>query len=433
MTKLADGAFAGCSGLTSLVATQTEPILLTADGGVFDGMDFTNCELHVPLGTASKYRYAEGWKLFQKVVDDSEIDVNGMIYSVNDDGSVALSGADDILTTGDYTLPTEVVVGGVTYPITGIAEHAFEGCTGMVSLTIPESITSIGDHAFSGCTGLEEIYCYSSVPIDLDKMFARRYLCVRRYTQGATPTQFEGVDVENCILYVPCGSSEYYRNASGWSLFKNIVEMHDENDPAVKIVANNLTKEYGDENPEFSFSYAGVRPDGEPAFECEATTASTVGTYNIVIKKGNVKNMNDSYVNGTLTITKAPLTVSVMDAERPQGEENPQLTIVYNGWKLQDTESVLIKKPVATTTAQKDSPAGEYDIMVSGGEALNYSFNYQNGKLTITAPVGISEVAHRKAFDVYTTEGNMMRHQVTTLKGLPKGVYIVDGKKIVVK
>ena len=37
-----------------------------------------------------------------------------------------------------------------------------------------------------------------------------------------------------------------------------------------------------------------------------------------------------------------------------------------------DDESVLIKKPKATTTATKDSPVGEYVIVVSGGEAKNY-------------------------------------------------------------
>jgi len=38
-----------------------------------------------------------------------------------------------------------------------------------------------------------------------------------------------------------------------------------------------------------------------------------------------------------------------------------------------------------------------------------------------------------KPFDVFTMDGKMIRHQVTTLKGLPKGIYIVNGRKEVVK
>ncbi|UKK48031.1 hypothetical protein L6475_12595 [Prevotella sp. E9-3] len=34
-------------------------------------------------------------------------------------------------------------------------------------------------------------------------------------------------------------------------------------------------------------------------------------------------------------------------------------------------------------------------------------------------------------FDVYTVEGRKVRHQVNTLEGLPKGVYVIAGKKVV--
>ena len=36
-----------------------------------------------------------------------------------------------------------------------------------------------------------------------------------------------------------------------------------------------------------------------------------------------------------------------------------------------------------------------------------------------------------KLFDVYDLQGNKVRHQTTTLNGLQKGIYIVNGKKVV--
>lgn len=78
---------------------------------------------------------------------------------------------------------------------------------------------------------------------------------------------------------------------------------------------------------------------------------------------------------------------------------------------------------------------GNYPIRVVGGFAKNYKIIPVNGTLTITTPhVGIMDVdTDGKTFDVYTVTGRKVRHQVTTLKGLPSGVYIVNGVKVVVR
>ena len=202
---------------------------------------------------------------------------------------------------------------------------------------------------------------------------------------------------------------------------------------AVVITAKSYSREYGEANPTFEFTSEGAALDGTPEITCEATATSPVGTYPIIIKKGSVTNYNDTYVNGTLTITKAPLTVTVEDATREQYLENPEFVITYTGWKVSDDESVLTKKPIVTTEATKDSPIGEYAIVVSGGEARNYELNYQNGVLTIIESTGIGEISVTSPADVYTLQGHKVRIKATTLEGLPKGVYIVNSKKIVVK
>jgi hypothetical protein len=158
-----------------------------------------------------------------------------------------------------------------------------------------------------------------------------------------------------------------------------------------------------------------------------------VGTYSIIISKGDVANYNDTYVNGTLTITKAPLTVKVENVTREQNMDNPKFVISYTGWKLDENESMLTKNPTATTSATKDSPVGEYEIVVSGGEAQNYDLKYENGILTIVEPTGISEIFISYPVDIYTLQGRKVRTKATTLDGLPVGIYIINGKKITVK
>jgi len=156
------------------------------------------------------------------------------------------------------------------------------------------------------------------------------------------------------------------------------------NADALVVVAKSYTREYGDANPTFEFTSEGAAIEGSPEITCEATATSPVGTYPIIIKKGSVTNYNDTYVNGTLTITKVPLAVSIGNYTKKQGEDNPEFVITYEGFKNNETSDVLSKKPSVATTATVSSAPGDYDIVVSGGEATNYDITYTNGKLTIT-------------------------------------------------
>ena len=198
----------------------------------------------------------------------------------------------------------------------------------------------------------------------------------------------------------------------------------------IVVSALSYEREYGDENPDFGFSTQGAEVIGSPEIVCEATATSPVGTYPIIIRKGDVANHNDSYVNGTLTITKAMLTVSVDNAVREENEENPEFVIRYEGFKNGEDSSVLIKKPVATTEADVHSAPGDYDIIVGGAEAENYDFTYVGGTLTIQVNSKVHSIITTEPVNVYTLSGMKIRSQVTALDDLPNGTYIVNGRKV---
>ena len=205
----------------------------------------------------------------------------------------------------------------------------------------------------------------------------------------------------------------------------------------VAITVNDAEREYGDENPEFTISseQSGIII-GTPQFVTTADETSSAGVYGVTIDETSVGNSVVTITAGTLTITKAMLTVTADDKEIKQGEEMPELTFAYSGWKGKDDESALTTAPTANTDATTVSELGDYVITVSGGEAENYDFTYVNGKLTIIAPTGVAIIKDGKfaqPVDVYDLQGKKVATNVTSFSELPEGTYIIGGKKVTLR
>ena len=86
---------------------------------------------------------------------------NGTTVSVSFRGSSYSEYSDEY--NGDIVIPESVTYNENTYSVTSIGASAFRSCSGLISVTIPNSVTSIGNYVFNGCSGLTSVTIPNSV------------------------------------------------------------------------------------------------------------------------------------------------------------------------------------------------------------------------------------------------------------------------------
>ncbi|MBQ1772719.1 MAG: C10 family peptidase [Prevotella sp.] len=312
---------------------------------------------------------------------------------------------------GDIELPHEV---------TTIGDYALSGCANISKLHIPASVTTIGREALHGCSSIGEI-----------RVFGKEIPTL------AGPGVFDGVSKTNCTLYVRSGMKTKYSKLAQWRDFAdngkdNIVEF------GTTIKARNAAREYGQDNPVLGYQIKGDHVTGTPLITCEADRHSPAGRYTIHIEAGSIDNEAVDFEDGYLVVKKATLTATVQNAEREQYQENPEFEISYRGFRNGDKADCLDVPPVVTTEATPESEEGEYVLTLTGGEDDCYEFSFVDGVLTVTEstvppiPTAISAVAIDELFgtaEVFDLQGR----RVNTTNNLPAGIYVVNGRKIVVR
>lgn len=108
----------------------------------------------------------------------------------------------------------------------------------------------------------------------------------------------------------------------------------------------------------------------------------------------------------TIKVEKATLTAIIDDINVVYGQDLPEYTLRFNGFKYGENESVVNKSnATVSTTYSKGSGVGAYAITLSGLVASNYNIIGENGAITATINVDKKaltikdSVAFEKAYD----------------------------------
>src|SRR5205085_4752018 len=152
-------------------------------------------------------------------------------------------------------------------------------------------------------------------------------------------------------------------------------------------------KAYGDASFTISATATSQLPVSFSILSGPATisgnTVSITGAGTVVVRASQAGTANYNAANNvdqSFVVKKAVLAVTADNKTRVFGTANPPLSASYSGFVNGDSAATSITgAPAVSSSATLSSAAGSYLITVTQGTlaAINYSFNFLNGALTI--------------------------------------------------
>ncbi|MBN06834.1 MAG: hypothetical protein CMM45_03260, partial [Rhodospirillaceae bacterium] len=377
----------------------------------------TNAGTYTATATISDSRYS-GTKSATLTINKAQATVAIAGTSVKHDGNAkpvtvsAVDSSDNAITVtinttyaGSSTAPSAA---GDYAVVSTISDANYEG-TKSATLTIGKVDLNVAAVSYSGA---EQVPTLTLTPSDLSHTI--------KYNGGDVNPKNAG----DYAVVVTVNDSRYSETVNGTFTI---------NPATITVTAADASRVYGDANPDFSVSYSGFMGSetvSDLTTEATATTTavatSTVGTYDIDASGAAADNYAFVYVDGTLTVSRAALTITPADKTKTYLDANPALTVAYSGFKNSEDNTALSIQPTVSTTADANSEVGTYDITVVGADSANYTID-QTAKGTLTVEQKGATVTIANTSQTYNGSG-LGVSATPSINGLQVDVsYTLDG------
>ena len=174
VTTIDESAFDRSTNLTKIEVDANNPQFSSVGGALYN-KDASNI-VRLPCGFSGSYEIpgsvtSIGSKAFQYCKNLTEVTIPGSVISIGDyafsgcSGLTSISLPNSITSFGSAAFADCSNITEVNIPsgVTAISGTAFAGCVSLKAINIPNSVTTIGNYAFSGCVNLTSINIPNSV------------------------------------------------------------------------------------------------------------------------------------------------------------------------------------------------------------------------------------------------------------------------------
>ena len=345
-------------------------------------------------------------------------------WHLNDDGVLTITGKGEMndylyhnrAPWGENNIKQIIIADGITT----IGGGAFRDCSALTSVTIPNSVTKIGGFAFSGCSALTSV----NIPNSVTKIGGNAF----EYCSALT-----SVTIPNSVTTI------------GNYAFANCSTL------TSVTIPNSVTKIGG-----FAFSGCGALtsvniPNSVTTIEDWAFSGcSALTSVNI---PNSVTTINDNAFTDcrSLTSVTIPNSVTTIGSEAFSECTNLQKVNIGNSVKdigeyafnnctsITQISSEAVVPPICNSGAFYGINKSKCKLIVPKNSLDAYKQAYQWKEfLSIEgSTTGITNTVYNNSglADVYTIDGTKRLSKASTdeINALPKGMYIVNGKKIIIK